>query len=243
MKTSAWRLCGKGQPVAITTKPYNGRCQSLWKNFPVRFLQNCKASYPGCFTIKEMRLPIYFLVPSCPSSIKEVLSLPWSKSARIGQILVINSCKVCVRLWRLVQCCTSTPIASITHCCGFPVGYYLSTDTRILDDHSALNSFTRSGLSEFLCPLTRNSYPDINGDYTTFGNNARKRHNTYTTPTSSKKIKDNGCSIFGEVITPLSCLSSGKLLSPPIDAVSTPLNLNCGQVWIDILEEPEEVSI
>ena len=70
--------------------------------------------------------------------------------------------------------------------------------------------------------------------------NARKRHYPYVTTTGrSKKLKDDGYSIYGEVITPHP-MQYHNLLQSPIDAVTS--NPNYGQVWIDILEEPEEVN-
>ena len=70
--------------------------------------------------------------------------------------------------------------------------------------------------------------------------NARKRHYPYvTTAHSSKKLKDDGCSIYGEVITPHPAQNCNFLLSP-IDAATR--NPNYGKVWIDILEEPKEVN-
>ena len=70
--------------------------------------------------------------------------------------------------------------------------------------------------------------------------NARKRHYPYVTTTgSSKKLKDDGCSIYGEVITPHP-VQNCNFLPSPIDAATR--NPNYGKVWIDILEEPEEVN-
>ena len=122
-----------------------------------------------------------------------------------------------------------------------PTGYQLSTITRVIDDHSVLDPFARSSVSDltdFLCTL-RNSVADE--DYTTINANDRKRHYPYVTPDGSKKFKGDGLgnSIFvEEVVIPLP-LQGGDLLSSPIGAVS---NSNYREVWIDILEEPEEVT-
>lgn len=127
---------------------------------------------------------------------------------------------------------------SINYCTGPSTGYRLSTTTTKVDDYSVLDPYTSSNLTDFLSSLTRKS--QNNGDYN--ATNSRKRHNPYITPAGSKKFKDDGCSIFGEVITPLP-LQSGNLLSPPIVAASSSLSpLIQAQAWLDILEEPEEVS-
>ena len=100
-----------------------------------------------------------------------------------------------------------------------------------------LNPFTRDSirdLKDFHCPYI------LATESTEEHFNARKRHSPYvTTSDHSKKFRDDGCSIYGEVTTPLT-VQSGNLLPSPIDAATG--NLNYGQVWIDILEEPEEVN-
>jgi len=132
---------------------------------------------------------------------------------------------------------------SISYCSGLPTGYQLSTIRSKVDD-PALDPFTSTSLSDssdFLNPFIRKSH--ANEDYTTIRTNG-KRHNPYiNTQPGSKKFKDGRCNIFGEVITPLSS-QSGNLLSPPLAATFDPLrNPSCRpQVWIDILEEPEEVN-
>ena len=100
-----------------------------------------------------------------------------------------------------------------------------------------LNPFTRDSirdLKDFHCPY-------ILATKSTEGHfNARKRHSPYvSTNDHSKKFRDDGCSIYGEVTTPLP-VQSGNLPPSPIDAAIS--NLKHGKVWIDILEEPEEVN-
>ena len=123
---------------------------------------------------------------------------------------------------------------------GLPTGYRLSTIARRVDDHSVLDPLTRSSVSDltdFLYTLRKSATDE---EYATINANGRKRHYPYVTPDSFKKFKDDGNSIFGEeVVTPLP-LQGGDLLSSSIGAVS---NSNYGKVWIDILEEPEEVII
>ena len=130
---------------------------------------------------------------------------------------------------------------SISNCyySALPTGYQLSTIARRVDDHSVLDPFTRSSVSDltdFLSTLRKSA---TNEEYATINPNGRKRQYPYVTPDSFKKFKDDGNSIFGEeVVIPLP-LQGGDLLSSPIGAVS---NSNYGEVWIDILEEPEEVT-
>lgn len=128
-------------------------------------------------------------------------------------------------------------------------GYKLSTTTRKVDD-TVLDPFTITSYSlshlitDLPSPLTGESC--IDGYYTAIGTNSRKRLNPYindATPCGdSKRIKDDGCGHYGgEVVTSLP-LQSGNLLSPPIAVASNSPSLNYGQVWLDILEEPEEVN-
>ena len=130
---------------------------------------------------------------------------------------------------------------SINYYSGLPTGYYQLSTIKRVDDHSVLDPFTTSSVSDltdFLCTL-RKSLTDE--DYATTNTHDRKRHYPYVTPDGSKKFKSDGHSIFGEeVVTPLPL--SGNLLSSSIGAVSSSQNLNYGEVWIDILEEPEEVK-
>ena len=131
---------------------------------------------------------------------------------------------------------------SINYYSGPPAGYQLSTIRREVDDHTVLDLFTRSSVSDladFLCPL-RKSVTDE--DYSTIDTNGRKRHYPYVTSDGSKKYKGDGHSIFGEEVVTYLPLQSGNLLSSPIGAVSNSQNPNYGEVWIDILEEPEEVK-
>lgn len=118
-----------------------------------------------------------------------------------------------------------------------PIDYHLNTSKRKVDDHTVLNPFTRdsiSDLKDFHCPYI------LATESTEEHFNARKRHYPYATTTDhSKKFRDDGCSIYGEVITPLP-VQSRNLLQSPIDAATS--NLNYGQVWIDILEQPQEVN-
>lgn len=102
-----------------------------------------------------------------------------------------------------------------------------------------LDPFTRSSVSDltdFLCTLRKSANDE---DYATINANGRKRQYPYITPDGFKKFKGDGNSIFGEeVVIPLP-LQGGDLLSSSIGAVSLG---NYGEVWIDILEEPEEVT-
>ena len=132
--------------------------------------------------------------------------------------------------------------SSINYCSGLSAGYQLNTTTirREVDDHSVVNPFTRGSiedlLADFLYP-PREFLTDHCNTSTT-STSGQKRHQNYATPNDSKKFKGDGYSISGEeVVTPLAS-QSGNLLSSPTGAVSTP---NYGEVWINILEEPEEV--
>ena len=132
--------------------------------------------------------------------------------------------------------------SSINYCSGLSAGYQLNTTTirREVDDHSVVNPYTRGSLDNILAGFLyppRESLTDQSNTRTT-STSGQKRHHDHATPNCSKKFKGDGCSISGEeVVTPLA-LQSGNMLSSPTGAVSGP---NYGKVWINILEEPEEV--
>lgn len=120
----------------------------------------------------------------------------------------------------------------ITCCC---TGY--ATDNAPFNDiYTFLNADTLSVSTDSLSPC---SYGSLSGDEE--APSSGKRHRSYSSlPHSPKRFKGGVYSTMDEVLLPHSP-ESGIALSPAMAVY--PQNPSCGKVWIEILEQPEEVRM
>lgn len=95
---------------------------------------------------------------------------------------------------------------------------------------------TTDSLSVSMDNFSPLSHSSLSGDEEFSGGKRRRSYNSFAS--SPKRFKGSPCNIIDEVIQPHSP-ESGIALSPPM----TVQNPSCGNVWIDILEQPEEVSL
>ena len=90
--------------------------------------------------------------------------------------------------------------------------------------------------TDSLSPL---SYGSLSGDEEASHIRGKRRRSYNSSPHSPKRFKGGACNIIDEVIIPHSP-ESGIALSPPMTAQLCTQNPGSG-VWINILEQPEEV--